>query len=327
MTMRNLICALCLSIAAFACYGSARAQEVKKVKVHVADSNNEAIEGIVLSHMDIGSASPPTDDSGLTQVDLPENVQPDSWLFLQLVSGHGRNQDYILIDGQQKMPSKGSLDSTVRIHLIKKPPKDTPNRLNSTLTEEPRRDDLGDAEKLNKSAANELAKQENKKKADEGAEKAIRLGRSLYSQGKYLEAADAYKIGLLLHPDDPTIIDELGLSLVSAQDYRAAEPIYRRALAIKENTLGPDHLDVATISVTLASLCYSLGKDLEAVLLYKRALDIRDRKLGPEHPDVFGLLEIYVILLRKTHQENEVTTVEVRIKAFRAKYPRQDSKQ
>ena len=64
---------------------------------------------------------------------------------------------------------------------------------------------------------------------------------------------------------------------------RDAKRFYRRALAIREKALGPDHLEVAKSLDNLAKCC---GDDEEADRLYRRALAIREKALGPEHPEV-----------------------------------------
>ena len=68
-------------------------------------------------------------------------------------------------------------------------------------------------------------------------------------------------------------------------DYAKAEPLYKRALAIREKALGPDHPDTAQSLNNLALLYDSMGDYAKAEPLYKRALAIREKALGPEHPD------------------------------------------
>ena len=68
--------------------------------------------------------------------------------------------------------------------------------------------------------------------------------------------------------------------------YAEAEPLYKRALAIREKALGPDHPDVAKALNNLAVLYQKQGRYAEAEPLYKRALAIREKALGPDHPDV-----------------------------------------
>jgi tetratricopeptide (TPR) repeat protein len=60
--------------------------------------------------------------------------------------------------------------------------------------------------------------------------------------------------------------------LYSGQGRQAdAEPLYKRALAIRERALGPDHPDVAQSLNHLADLYSAQGRHAEAEPLYKRA--------------------------------------------------------
>jgi CHAT domain-containing protein len=68
--------------------------------------------------------------------------------------------------------------------------------------------------------------------------------------------------------------------------YAEAEPLYRRALAVDEKSLGPDHPDVARDLNNLAGVYNSQGRYAEAEPLDRRALAIREKALGPNHPDV-----------------------------------------
>ncbi len=67
--------------------------------------------------------------------------------------------------------------------------------------------------------------------------------------------------------------------------YAEAEPLYKRALAIYEKKLGPDHPDTGISLNNLAGLYKNQGRYAEAEPLYKRALAIDEKKLGPDHPD------------------------------------------
>ena len=79
--------------------------------------------------------------------------------------------------------------------------------------------------------------------------------------------------------------------------YAEAEPLYQRALAIREEKLGPEHLYVALTLHNLALLYQNQRKYAEAEPLYQRALAIREKVLGPEHPRVAfslnGLASLY----------------------------------
>ena len=65
-------------------------------------------------------------------------------------------------------------------------------------------------------------------------------------------------------------------SIESQGRYAEAEPLYKRALAIPEKALGPDHPSVGTSLNNLAGLYRAQGRYAEAEPLYKRALAIRE---------------------------------------------------
>ena len=56
-----------------------------------------------------------------------------------------------------------------------------------------------------------------------------------------------------------------------------AEPLYERSLAIREEILGKDHPDVATVLENMAELYEKIGKEDEAKRLAERARGIRSR--------------------------------------------------
>ena len=66
--------------------------------------------------------------------------------------------------------------------------------------------------------------------------------------------------------------------------YGDAEPLYRRALAISEKTLGAEHPDTATSLNNLAGLYRAQGRYGDAEPLVRRALAIAEKVLGAEHP-------------------------------------------
>ncbi len=67
--------------------------------------------------------------------------------------------------------------------------------------------------------------------------------------------------------------------------YAKAEPLYQRALAIQEKTLGPGHSSTAALLNNLAQLYYYDNQQYgRAEPLQRRALAIREKTLGPRHP-------------------------------------------
>jgi tetratricopeptide (TPR) repeat protein len=61
---------------------------------------------------------------------------------------------------------------------------------------------------------------------------------------------------------------------------------YRWALSVREESLGPDHPDVATACHILGAMYMERERFAEAEPLLQRALQIRTRSFGPSHSDV-----------------------------------------
>ena len=96
------------------------------------------------------------------------------------------------------------------------------------------------------------------------------------------------------------LLNQTALNYVSRAAYAEAEPLMRRALAIGEAGLGPDHPSVATSLGNLAGLLRATGRLAEAEPLYRRALAIGEASLGPDHPRVATSLGNLGGLLRDT---------------------------
>jgi tetratricopeptide (TPR) repeat protein len=62
--------------------------------------------------------------------------------------------------------------------------------------------------------------------------------------------------------------------------YAEAEPLFKRALAIYQKALDPEHPSVATTLDNLAALYRSQGRDAEAEPLSKRGLAIRENTIS-----------------------------------------------
>jgi tetratricopeptide (TPR) repeat protein len=80
--------------------------------------------------------------------------------------------------------------------------------------------------------------------------------------------------------------------------YAKAEPLFQRALQIREQRLGPDHLKVASSLTGLALLYEARLKLAKAKQLYQRALHIREQQLGPDHLEVATTLYNLATLYR-----------------------------
>ena len=80
------------------------------------------------------------------------------------------------------------------------------------------------------------------------------------------------------------LCNQVGLYLNDRAQYAEAETFFQRAIALGEQTLGPEHPDLATYLNNLANLYWYQGKYEEAGPLYQRVIAIGEKALGPEHP-------------------------------------------
>ena len=76
-------------------------------------------------------------------------------------------------------------------------------------------------------------------------------------------------------------LNNLGGLYVTTGAYVQAEPLFQRALAIREKVLGPEHPDTAHSLNNLAGLYRTTGAYAQAEPLYQRALAIHEKVLGP----------------------------------------------
>ncbi len=113
-------------------------------------------------------------------------------------------------------------------------------------------------------------------------EQHMRAGVTAYQQGKYAEAEQHWKAGLeaaeALGTQDPryaTSLNNLALLNKAQGRYTEAEPLYKRALAIREESMGPEHPDVATSLENYVTLLQETGRSAEATKMEDRVKAIR----------------------------------------------------
>jgi tetratricopeptide (TPR) repeat protein/transcriptional regulator with XRE-family HTH domain len=101
----------------------------------------------------------------------------------------------------------------------------------------------------------------------------------------------------LSFPEAARLLDLTGFYLEERGQFEQAEPLCLKALQMREQLFGPEHLDVAESLDHVAWLYHEQERYAEAEPLALRALEIRERALGPGHPDVARslrtLAEIY----------------------------------
>jgi tetratricopeptide (TPR) repeat protein len=101
------------------------------------------------------------------------------------------------------------------------------------------------------------------------------------------------------------LMNQLGLLLDAKSLHTQAEPLYRRALAIDEANLGPEHSEVARDLNNLALLLRDTNRWVEAEPLMRRALAIAGSRFGPNHPTVATALNNLAELLGTTNRMDE----------------------
>jgi tetratricopeptide (TPR) repeat protein len=144
------------------------------------------------------------------------------------------------------------------------------------------------------------------------------------TQLAYAEAAVYYRQAVDLLESVPTANLELaeylnayGLVSYKAGEYPAAEPLFQRALAIREQTLGPMHPDVAQSLNNLAGLYRNWGRYTEAELLLQQALTIAEQVFAPTHPLVTAVRKNYAALLQaKQHKAALLISLWRRLRAW-----------
>ena len=87
-----------------------------------------------------------------------------------------------------------------------------------------------------------------------------------------------------------------------------AQTLYRRALGIRERTLGADHPDTLASVANLASLLYAQGQLEEAAPLFRRVLEAYERTLGAEHPETLAVRQYLARLLQARNPSLRTTT-------------------
>jgi tetratricopeptide (TPR) repeat protein/transcriptional regulator with XRE-family HTH domain len=115
------------------------------------------------------------------------------------------------------------------------------------------------------------------------------------------------------------LFNQAGYYLKERALHAEAEAFYRRALAIREQVLGPEHLDTAQSLYNSARLYYEQGKYADGEQLYLRVLAIREQVLGPEHPDTAHCLNNLALLYVSQGKYVEAEQLHLQVLAIRQK--------
>ncbi|CAF4010533.1 unnamed protein product [Adineta steineri] len=116
-----------------------------------------------------------------------------------------------------------------------------------------------------------------------------RLGSVLYNMGQFKKAEDIYQHILDQSNDkkDKAYIYYQVGSIKDAQGkYEEALLTHEKALAIREQSLPPNHPDLAKSYNNIGNVNSHMGNYPTALSYYKKALQIWQRSLSPNHPDL-----------------------------------------
>ena len=81
-----------------------------------------------------------------------------------------------------------------------------------------------------------------------------------------------------VHTDVAQSLNNLAALYYVQGKYAEAEPLFQRALKIREKALGPDHPNVATGLENYAALLRKMGREAKAEPLEARARAIREKQ-------------------------------------------------
>lgn len=132
-------------------------------------------------------------------------------------------------------------------------------------------------------------------------------GRKFFTQGDLARAEEAFQAAIraATGPDADvlqlaTSLGNLGQLRYRQRDFDDAESLFKRALELREQAVGAEHLSVVQSINNLAALHYARGDLAQAEPLFRRALSISESHLGDRHPDLAvnlnNLAKLYVRL-------------------------------
>jgi len=112
------------------------------------------------------------------------------------------------------------------------------------------------------------------------------------------------------------LLDALGRALAAQSRHADAERIFRRALAICEKAVGPEHLDVASCVSSVGVALAFQARYPEAESMLRRALDLWIRLRGPDDPSVASTLNSIGAVLERTGNSSEAEALRARARGI-----------
>jgi tetratricopeptide (TPR) repeat protein len=116
-----------------------------------------------------------------------------------------------------------------------------------------------------------------------------RLGHLLIKMGQSANAQEVYEVLLdqtTNESEKGSIYHQIGWVKGDQGEYQEAITFYEKALAIKQQSLPPNHLDLALSYNNIGTVYDSMGDYPKALSSHEKALAIRQQSLPPDHPDL-----------------------------------------
>ncbi|CAF3916001.1 unnamed protein product [Adineta steineri] len=116
-----------------------------------------------------------------------------------------------------------------------------------------------------------------------------RLGNLLLKIGQFNKAEELYNVLLEQTSDEggkQHYYNQLGFIHLNQGDYEKAIWYYEQGLEIQQNTLPPNHLDLATSYNNIGSVYDHMGENSKALSYYEKALEIKEKSLPSNHPSL-----------------------------------------
>jgi len=120
----------------------------------------------------------------------------------------------------------------------------------------------------------------------------------------------------LVTAESGRMLNQAAFYLKERGQYAAAEPLFQRAMAVREASCGEWHLDTAQTCNDMATLYNNQGRYAEAEPHHRRALEIREGNLGREAPVVGGSLKHLSRVLRNLDRDEEAESLGLRALAI-----------
>jgi tetratricopeptide (TPR) repeat protein len=111
------------------------------------------------------------------------------------------------------------------------------------------------------------------------------------------------QINVIDQPETATSLLRLGTLYLNQGRYAESEPLLKKALAIREAQLGPDHPSTGTSLNNLAGLYYAIDRLPEAAQMLSGVVAILEKALGAEHPNTITVKNNLAIIQQAIDQK------------------------